>query len=169
MMSSHLILLSILLWTGCGTYEPSDWIFQIADRNHQGTYIDPRFKPVLSEFQREARFYNVDLPLMSNLKRLEFINTNEQLSSRVGVCHSYTVGGSTEYTQISISHKYRDKVDTLKFKWIVFHELGHCVLQREHDETLPVKLMHPLLPYEAYIEKNWSKILDNFFVGTPLE
>lgn len=164
------LLSLLLLLSGCGTYEPADWFFHERINKRHTHYIDPLFKPVLAEFQREAYFYGVGLPLYGKLRRVEFGETKKEDSPRrVGVCNTYLINGRVDYTRITIHPRYKEKLDSIDFRALMFHELGHCILDKDHTETSPATLMNPTIPNNYYLLTNWDKLLDNFFLGTPLE
>ena len=66
----------------------------------------------------------------------------------VGVCETKTLGGKVLWKRVSILRSAWDSYSADLRKELVFHELGHCVLGLEHDETLgsdgrPESIMFP--------------------------
>jgi hypothetical protein len=54
------------------------------------------------------------------------------LKDYVGVCITYSDGRK----EIEIDLEFWDESEDLAREEVIFHELGHCVLDRDHDETL---------------------------------
>lgn len=59
----------------------------------------------------------------------EFLNKN---STKVGVCIKYSSGEREILIRESAWNTFSDR----KKEILIFHELGHCALNREHDNTL---------------------------------
>lgn len=54
--------------------------------------------------------------------------------------------------------------DSLTFKALVWHELGHCLLNLDHVPSgKKSSLMNAILPSESQMAKNWSYFVSNFF------
>lgn len=45
---------------------------------------------------------------------------------------------------------------------LVYHELGHCALRLEHDDTMPDIMNSYLLP-EYFVEKEWDSLVNKLF------
>lgn len=94
----------------------------------------------------------------------------------LGVCYKYDDGKR----DVEIDLSYWKEIDDLTKEEIVFHELGHCVLNRDHDETLietskysqriPNSIMYPYafgytMFYEEFREHYINELTDP---GKPL-
>ena len=112
-------LIMLLLITGCGK-NISDFLninqpkFKKADTN-------PIFAPLIKSFESELGL-TVKVPIV--LKRIE--------QKYAGVCLVYSNG----YREIQINSDYWYSYTPEQKEQLVYHELGHCVLNKEHDNTL---------------------------------
>lgn len=104
------------------------------------TSINPEFAPYYKEFQD-----------VCNIVPTTPIDFKEIESPSVGLCRMWT--GQKVYTQIEIDPSYWEKASEPHRRWLVFHELGHCLLGLEHDETMedgvPASIMHPYIAHKA--------------------
>ena len=90
------------------------------------TNVDRELWPYFSNFEKEARARN--------------LNVNLNLSNIVGSIepiHEDGVAGSCSYgrfrnNEIIIDSEFWDRAPSLYREYIVFHELGHCYLSRQH-------------------------------------
>jgi hypothetical protein len=121
------LLLATLLLTGCGIKDP---------RTIRG--IAPEIQPYVDLYlEVKGSPMNYDIPIQFD----DFSS-----STQIGLCRSWTHG----YRQITIDKEYWDNTyvtEEMKIS-LIFHELGHCDLNRQHDETLrsdgwPTSLMYP--------------------------
>ncbi len=97
----------LLLLIGCGSGEiklPKD--------------TDPTFTPYIHEFQK-AWGKDIKTP----------INFGDMDKGIAGVCHSWTNG----HTEIEIDKDFWDYAMEYQKEVLIFHELGHCELDRRHD------------------------------------
>jgi len=63
--------------------------------------------------------------------------------------------------EVVVSEKYRGH--TKELRWIIFHELGHCILNKEHSDN-PIDIMYPIVPdSETLTEDYWDIALSRFF------
>lgn len=112
-------------------------------------YIDPNFSKYVQKF---SSTYNVDVNL-----DMRFAPQTDMV---VGVCISYSNGDR----KIEIDKEAWDAYDDESREMLIFHELGHCVLDRPHREELitsgyrqiPASIMYPSMfssqTYESYKE-----------------
>ena len=59
---------------------------------------------------------------------------NIEKGGTLGQCKSYSDGSK----QIVIDQPFWDNANDLEREYVVFHELGHCLLGRDHDDTKDV-------------------------------
>lgn len=163
------ILISTLctvLLLACGDQDPQDWFkFKLKDRvSVPKKDIDPLFLPAIERFQEQATSRGVALPHMDKLRVVKFgTPTKEGVQNVVGLCTTYTYDGELIHSKIVIDEMFRELMYTQpkRYEALMFHELGHCVLERDHEEELYV-IMYPSLAWEGYYTKHWSWLLDQF-------
>lgn len=74
----------------------------------------------------------------------------------VGVCNHKMNGYS-----IQILKPFWDKADVIERRQLMYHELSHCILDRDHEEKLPGHYMYPVIepvPYKVYIQQTIDDI-----------
>lgn len=96
----------------------------------------------------------VDIPVtMANLSR-------DKDSATIGVCYGFRA--PKFFRKIQLDQKYWDNADDLDRESLMFHELGHCVLNRDHDEEFepshifilrPRSLMYPVSFYQYRLHR----------------
>lgn len=109
------------------------------------SYIEPEFEYFVSIFELEQ---NVNVDIEMKFAKLEYPS--------VGMCyyHQYQ-DGTREFVNIEIDPDYWQSTSETRKEVLLFHELGHCVLGRDHDEqriyyTVPKSIMYPYLFEQAY-------------------
>lgn len=119
---SKLLLLIGLTFFGCQKKHPYE------NFGHLKAYeqADNRLWPYFATFEQEAANRGIDIDLSSLYLRgvIQFIPS----TSIVGVC-----GQSNRL--ITIDEAFWLRASSLQRELIVFHELGHCVLNKDHNEN----------------------------------
>lgn len=125
---NKLLVLSLLLLSACGKMQsPQD------PRTIHG--VDTEFIPY------------VDLYIQSKGYGLGYsipIGFTDLPDDTVGLCTRWSNG----YRQIQVDRAYWDYISENEKRSLIFHELGHCDLNRNHEETVmsnywPTSLMYP--------------------------
>jgi hypothetical protein len=134
-MSQNGLVLSAfcaLLLTACGKAQSSSHANVLS--------VEAQFQPVVDAFTAEAQAQGSPLTITDLIVQStpDFSSDNE-----MGVCQQET--GTTPVIQIS--QPLWDSLDADGQQELLFHELGHCVLNRVHDVALnngvPVSVMSP--------------------------
>jgi len=102
----------------------------IEELNAVDHYVDDRLFEYFDNFKAEAakRNIKVDYEAMN----VEGVISNIPERGIAGQCQTYENGNKA----IVIDKSYWNRVSDLKREFLVFHELGHCVLDRDHlDDT----------------------------------
>lgn len=95
------------------------------------TSIDAAIQPYFEAFITEATARNLDLAQVTQSINAEIRSlTNENGQRVIGMCTSK----AGEHT-ITVDKTYWSQATPLLREFLVFHELGHCVLLREHLDT----------------------------------
>lgn len=137
-MKQLLLLTFLLLLAGCGqdTTAPRT--------TAQPAPVDPEFIPYVSAFEQH---YSVN----ASGTGISFAPQTSFPGTIIGYCDGKNVTIDSDYWAIA-----GDKERLL----LVFHELGHCVLQHGHDKDLdpttgcPLSVMNPYLPTEWCYNNN---------------
>ena len=88
---------------------------------------DPEFDPFLNSFDEAATERGVSIDLSSVTLYL-----SEELQTAIhGQCIQYASGKS----EIRIRRQYWNSASFWEKELLVYHELGHCILQRSHDDS----------------------------------
>ena len=150
---SAFIIMTMGLITCCGSVESGQIIVPPIDR-------DAVLWSYVEEFVQEANKRGI-LVRTDRLKIVEF--KDPKLVGVVGACAKYvTIAGQT-WWRIQIIPEYRNSP---YLKPLMFHELGHCLLELNHTERDAGTIMTPhLLPIELYQGSNWHWLLNELFTN----
>lgn len=144
------ILLASLFLTGCGSNFIDDHIRKSdPSPRRPAPVIDDAFKQYVARFE-DAYGQKVSM----------LIQFEKQEAPRLGVCYSWDDG----HREIKIDREGWDDMSDLGKEQLMFHELGHCQLNRPHIEdniklgrwlNAPKSIMHP------YVFGEWSVYEEN--------
>ncbi len=81
-----------------------------------------------TNFEAEAVAHGLDIDL-STIDINGYIQ-NIETRGALGQCKSYSDGSQ----QIIVDEQYWNRISDYEREYLVFHELGHCVLEREHND-----------------------------------
>ena len=129
----YLIAISLLYTSACGTFQiPKD------PRTIHG--VNPVFQPYLELYlQAKGRPLNYDIPI-------QFGKMPDD--DTAAIC---TYWHNPEYRQITIDEEYWNNYTNEKEKiGLIFHELGHCDLNRDHDNRLINHIPRSLMYYQNF-------------------
>lgn len=137
MKKLSIVLIAMLL--ACGP--------RIANQNRE---VDSELEEFVSSFEKELG-HSISF-------KVTFMNATNNLA---GICHRNADGTR----EVDIVREFFDKTSYFSKEQVMFHELGHCELWREHNETfifldgrsVPQSIMFPyafdndeLVIYEKY-------------------
>ena len=91
--------------------------------------VDERLIPYFLEFERQGAFRGVETRL-ADLQVRGYIKSIQE-DDIAGTC-TYR---ASQPNVVTIDLEYWNAVPALRREMVVFHELGHCVLGRDHLET----------------------------------
>lgn len=139
-----LLLCGVLQIVSCGAAieEVKDFIIDNPDSNRRIYHkTDPAFTALIMSFEHYGRKYVGSSFEVGDVP----INFYEDRDPRTkGICNTYASGRR----EVLISKHYWDRATYLMREALVFHELGHCVLNRRHTEVY-TSLMY-LYIHDAY-------------------
>lgn len=126
-----------------------------------GASIEAPFLPFVEAFEFECKCKIMDVP----------ISFQEIDEDHAGECWNYVVLFES-YSEIAIDRLWWDTARPDVKEQLIFHELGHCVLHRDHIDMeinqIPVSIMHPvvgLIPKTVYLEKRKDYVDELFLRG----
>lgn len=127
MSNAMFVLLPFVFVLSC---RPDSLVLEEFD-NDQPAYpaVDERLWTYFDGFEKEAlaRGYSVDLSRANITGELIKIHDD-------GVAGSCSYGGRQRSKAVTIDTDFWDRASTAYREYIVFHELGHCYLFRDHLE-----------------------------------
>lgn len=151
-----LILISLLI-AGCGS-TPVQF-------RPLGLHVDAELAPLVSEFITEARAYGrVSDQVNLNVSFVPEIPSNDPGYITLGQCFMGT-------GIVQINHTEWEDLSDNEKEELIFHELGHCLLNRQHNDGLfatgmPVSMMYWLLVderwYVQYKAYYWNEMFTNY-------
>ena len=98
--------------------------------------VESRLQPYAKSFEEAFNVSIGDVPVNTRLNEYEGIEERNNLA--VGTCLSWeTEDKEYEYKEVIVNPKYMEEFKDngtyyLEIEQLVWHELGHCVLNREH-------------------------------------
>lgn len=120
------------------------------------------FEKYVSSFEAESKLRGINIDASKRSLKIEFAN---MASNHRAICHS----GFLENPTITVNPSNWSNQNESGKKWIMFHELGHCLLGKGHNSDLssdgePVSIMHPSLFNWAHFELNSKEYFDQLFL-----
>jgi hypothetical protein len=129
--------------------------------------IDPTFQSYVNDFVREGKAVGKNI-VIDNLS-IHF--TNNLTGETLGECFSYNHGTDGTPLILINSQDWLAEIDDYK-RIVMFHEMGHCVLWREHITTFNgpfgyiTSIMFPYIQNDVSIYySNWSYYMKELFYG----
>lgn len=169
-----MILLTFLLFS-CGEEKPII--------NRSGVYpeyyenFDLEFRQIVMEFETDAakNFTSYDASNVKSIKmvgdKLSWID-DEANKTAVGICY-YRMDGVGE---IQIKSSHWEKISYAEKKQMLYHELGHCVMNLDHDDKFyqwpcgnARSIMNSYVLNKEMIDRCWSDMLINYFQYNPMQ
>lgn len=142
MKTNGMILMLMLTCMWCSSCEKEPVVYF---EPNEPEYVSPELEDYLEEFVMEAELRGVDLELSGLIMILESVTRPDN-------------NGSCQDKVVTIDQEAYDAINRLcyrgvtpfldwRFKLMIFHQLGHCLLYRQHlDETdaegIPLSIMH---------------------------
>lgn len=124
------VVLIALMLTGCAKHKPV-----IA--------IDPTFQPQWNAFVAEANNRGLKAIAMVDDISIQFGNPSAACGTSADGCCRQQIG---ETPTITVSYHAWQYFDNNQKEALIFHELGHCILNRRHENTtengIPISLMY---------------------------
>lgn len=140
----YLFLLVFLL--GCGNKNTNDFIEKIAPKHDPRDIktTNPIFYPYIDKFRQDCNITTTTPVGFGNLESLV-----------AGKCKWWIsdLTNKVTYKQITIDINSWERFDESSREWLIFHELGHCELGRNHKNEVfengyPKSIMKSQIPYD---------------------
>lgn len=142
-----LIYLSSLLLIGCDGSRPK--------------VVDTDILPYIERFEA---YYNNTVEYS-----VTFTDTMDN-PAWVGVCYIYETGNRN----VEINRHYWEDASDNEKEELIFHELGHCTLNRDHrsdkiaykNSSVPISIMYPyVFGHATYYEERKTEYIEELFHG----
>jgi hypothetical protein len=147
-LSSISLVLSAISLSACGVQEYS----------HKSVYeVDPILEPYISAFEQRAFEQQQSIEVKDiKVYFVEDLGEDED-SVTLAVCKRYETkdGRVMASPEIEVDKQEFDRLTELRKEALMFHELGHCILGRDHNDSL--------LPEE---ENRHSSIMSTYLLST---
>lgn len=91
--------------------------------------VEEALQPYFERFDQEARIRGLDFSLEMEELEASIIRVDEE--GVLGQCHYSEQAPNI----VEIDNQFWARATDLEKEYVVFHELGHCVLGRNHDDT----------------------------------
>ncbi len=104
-------------------------LIMISCNEDQNNEIESELLIYFNSFESEAETRNVSI----DIDNLDIDGYIEHIESRgiLGQCKSYSDGSH----EVVFDEDYWNRISDIEKEYLVFHELGHCILDRAHDDT----------------------------------
>lgn len=135
------LLTILILLTSCGRVKPKDYVIT-PKSNKKFTISNEIFIPYYNTYEKETNVNPFHVTI-------NFSNLNDNIA---GVCYSWNNGDK----EILIDIEYWNSYDELQREILIFHELGHCILNRKHKtdnyKGYALSIMNPYVIYRDNYE-----------------
>lgn len=127
--------------------------------------IDSSLQPYVNDFVDEGRSEGVTI-VIDNLS-VRFADDIPGVA--IGQCSMFD-HGTVGTPSIIIERAYWDSHSEIAKKVVIFHELGHCVLFREHvwgwtASNIVASIMYYSIQYDSMYSNNWAYYMHELFHG----
>lgn len=157
LISKLSILALLILSTSCG--QLLNDVLKRKSESRKNSTSNSVFSTYIAEFESTAKsVYGASSFSIGDIPVNFGDTTNDSFD---GVCIEYS-GGQKE---VIVKESWWKTADTLQKKQMIFHELGHCRLGREHNsetiqsgsgETIKISIMNPVIPASYHYQRYQS-------------
>lgn len=131
----------------------------------KGIKVDPEFLPYYQRFIDNGKKHEIDLSHTPvEVKFVQSLEAKSPGTVRFGVCYYKS-------NKIEINHSTWGGLDPIRKEALIAHELGHCLLKRQHDDSTDLitgkklSIMHKFLVYSFEYANKYSYYMEELFVG----
>ena len=101
-------------------------LFQSCAKNENEHFIERQLETYFEEFSEEAQERGIEVDF-DDLEISAYVENIEKVGT-LGQCQQYSDGTK----EVVIDENYWKNLSNSEKEFLVFHELGHCVLGRDH-------------------------------------
>ncbi len=155
MISVIVVLAANLVFKSC----------QAKPRPKRGIVLNPSgqtIKPYVQEyFNNKLKYLKVNsTKYLINIKMFKLTTgTNKKTA---GICH---VEENSMYRYIVINESWwKNESSEIEKRWVIHHELAHCDLNYDHDDSKRNNIMHPTV-YGKYTEELFQQKVKEMFLN----
>jgi hypothetical protein len=128
-------------------------------------YIDSAFDKYVSSFSSEAKKRTADIGRLHSLTMIFGITGTKDDPGTIGTCSI-----ANGFPLIIIDRRFWGVADEFEREELIFHELGHCLLDRDHCEPKKdgksLSIMEPDLLGSTYYKANRENLINELFNST---
>lgn len=131
-----IMILTALQLGACGSQLDLLSDFVVTNVPGGADLIDPRSgDPVAHEFDELVYRFEDDTGIRVEDIPISF---GDLRGGVAGTCYVWRFGHKKSFKEIKIDREYYERIKdkSCKLEQLVYHELGHCVLERDHDDTV---------------------------------
>lgn len=104
------------------------YLFFISCNKDDSQVIESELQAHFTNFESEANAHGLDIDI-SAIGVNGYIQ-NIETRGTLGQCKSYSDGSQ----QVIVDEQYWNRISDNEREYLVFHELGHCILEKEHND-----------------------------------
>jgi len=155
------LLLILLITVSCGIPAPMDLV-------QSSGFIFGSSNPYFDSYKRQFESEYIlakSGDINTSAIRINFVKEIEN-NRAVGVCYQF-IGGA----EIVIKSGFWNKISSTSRKNLIYHELGHCALNRGHLDTkhkgYNISIMNSTMISDFYLDNFENVILKELFTSNP--
>jgi hypothetical protein len=155
----------IVTGTACGQFQRPEEM--------PALYRHPELMVYVNEFLDEAELRGINLRRNFDIRNINVAPDSELEPQTIGVCITRSrinLSGVYQWRQILVRESYfkKYKNDPYEMRMLMFHELGHCILDRDHSDHLIMQATAKTIS-ATYLERYWDHHVDElFFPGASI-
>ncbi|CAB5221113.1 hypothetical protein UFOVP244_84 [uncultured Caudovirales phage] len=120
--------------------------------------VDPDLYSTVMDFFRDAKAHRADY--CPRLNGITMVDTVADMGYEPG---SLVIGVCKWPRQINILRPYWYQASPTLRAALIYHELGHCLLNLDHSSPENINIMAPVILSEEILEDHWSALVDKLF------
>jgi len=127
-VTQYIYLLAFIIFASCGFDDPSQVLSPQEQTQNPYINVDERLVSHFQEFERVAAARGIYI----DLRDLGITGVIDQIDE-TGVLGTCQYGLHIHH--VTVDENFWRRASNISKEFVVFHELGHCVLARDHSES----------------------------------